>query len=259
MKAINKIVFIGAGNVATHLATNLKDKRFDIVQVYSRKKKSADFLAKKVDAESICNLNAVSEEADLYIIAVPDDALPEIAGKLKLENKLIVHTSGFHEMDILKSISARTGVFYPLQTFSKNRKINLSDVPFCIESKNINDIALLKSVAQTLSSDIRLMNSGKRRMVHLAAVFACNFANHMYFAANEILEQSNISFDILKPLIIETAAKIIKQTPEKAQTGPAYRGDVSVMKQHLKILKDKDIIELYKLMSDHIYKTHHSK
>lgn len=251
---IKNIVFIGAGNVATHLAVALKKKGFKITQVYSPTKKSASILASKVKASPTNNISEIYKTADLYVISVSDNALAEISSRIFLKNKLVVHTSGFHDMNILKGTSSRYGVLYPLQTFSKNSQPDFTKVPVCIEAKKKEDEKIIQQIAKKLSNDIRIINSASRRIIHIAAVFACNFANFMYISADKILNEKKIPFDILKPLIIETALKIISEKPLEVQTGPARRGDKKVMEQHLKMLDDKDLRELYELISNQIYK-----
>ncbi|MFH0866410.1 MAG: DUF2520 domain-containing protein [Bacteroidota bacterium] len=257
MRVIKNIILVGAGNVATHLATALFKKGFKIIQVYSRTEKSASELASKVKASSTNNISEISGMADLYIISVSDKALADISSRFFLKNMLVVHTSGFHDINILKGTSSRYGVLYPLQTFSKNRKPDFTKVPMCIEAKKNEDEKALKQFAKKLSTDVRILNSASRRIIHVAAIFACNFTNFMYSSAFNILIKKKIPFDILKPLIIETALKIISEKPSEVQTGPARRGDKKVMEQHLKMLDDKDLRELYKTISNQIYKTYH--
>jgi predicted short-subunit dehydrogenase-like oxidoreductase (DUF2520 family) len=254
--SIRNIVFIGAGNVATHLAVALNKKGFKIIQVYSHSKKSASILASRVKASPTADLSEISKIADLYIISVSDNALTEISSRIFLKDKLVVHTSGSHDISILKGISSRYGVFYPLQTFSKSRNPDFTKIPVCIEAKKKEDEKILMHIAMKLSNDVRVINSASRRIIHIAAVFACNFTNFMYSSADKILLEKKIPFDILKPLIIETAKKIISEKPSEVQTGPARRGDLKIMEKHLKMIDDKDLRELYKIISKQIYKTY---
>ncbi|HNW99316.1 MAG TPA: DUF2520 domain-containing protein [Bacteroidales bacterium] len=253
MHKLSKIVFIGAGNVASQLAVNFVQKKIKIVQVYSRTKISSSILASKINADSVNKISDIIPDADLYIISVSDNALPGIVKQLHVKDKLVVHTSGFHDMKVLKGTSDRIGVLYPLQTFSKNKKVDLKQVPFCIEALNKDDEILLINIAKKLSSNVRVMNSEKRRMIHLAAVFVCNFTNYMYISAEKILKNKKISFDILKPLILETASKVLSYKPSEMQTGPAVRGDKQVMEKHMEMLDDKNLRELYKIISNMIY------
>ncbi len=255
MKDIGKIVLLGSGNVATHLAIALKEAGKTIVQIYSRTLENAGFLAEKVKADFTTDIAKIESNADLYIIAVSDDALAEVANGIDVNNNLIVHTSGSAPMDILKSCSENRGVLYPLQTFSRSRNIDFGKVPLCIEANSIESRERLKNLALSLSDNIHFVDSEKRRVLHLAAVFACNFSNFMYTIAQKITEENNLSFDILKPLIEETAAKIEEITPVEAQTGPAVRGDEKIMKLHMDMLrKYPEFMEIYRLISEKIIK-----
>lgn len=258
MRKIKNIVFVGAGNVATQLATALHNKGCRILQVYSRTQNSAASLAKKVKARPIIRFSEISADTDLVIVSVTDNALTNLVLKLHQKNVLIVHTSGFHDIGVLKGTSSRYGVLYPLQTFSKEKNIDFRSIPFCIEAKNRSDEKLLKQLAWKLSPDVRVMDSASRRIAHLAAVFACNYTNHMYCVARNILAAKKIPFDILIPLITETAAKIQSDDPCRAQTGPAKRGDRKVMNEHIKMIKDEEIRSLYKILSRQIYKKYNS-
>lgn len=249
MSSIKNIIFFGAGNVASHMAVALKKKGFRILQVYSRTSRSAKQLAVKVKADAVVSISSIRKDADLYIVSVSDNVLQELLFGLDLHDRLIVHTSGFHELRILKNVSLHYGVLYPLQTFSRNQSVDFSKVPICIEAGKSADVKRLKSFASVLTSDIRVMDSTSRRIVHLAAIFACNFSNFMYSVAEEILSEKKIPFEVLRPLILETALKVMKENPGKVQTGPARRGDGKVMEQHLKMLSDKDQRDLYKKIS----------
>ena len=252
MKTQASIVLIGAGNVATQLGKNLFKAGYHISQVYSQHKTSSSALAKTLKAEPITDLTKLDPDAAIYIIAVKDDALAGIAKKIKLEKQLIVHTSGSVPMDVLKNVSENYGVFYPLQTFSKNKDVSFKTVPLCIEGNNKNASTTLQYFAKSISRNVQMINSGQRRVIHLAAVFACNFSNHMYAVAEGILQKEKLSLDLLKPLIEETAEKIKKGSPAKMQTGPAIRKDKKTMDAQLKMLKEKKLKAIYKLVSEHI-------
>ena len=254
-KAAFKITLIGAGNLATQLGIALKAKRFEIAQVYSRTKASASLLAKKLKAEAIIDLSAINTSSDLYIIAVKDDVIKKLAKKLKLKDKLIVHTSGSIDSKVLKSCSENYGVIYPLQTLSKNKKISFVNIPLCIEASNADSLKKLREVAEKISSEVYEIDSQKRKTLHLAAVFASNFTNYMYSVSEKILSKEKIPFKILLSLIEETANKVQTVSPKKAQTGPAIRKDKKTMDSHLEMLKkDKRTRELYKLISKGILK-----
>ena len=251
----NGIVVLGAGNVATHLSGALKNSGFLIKCVYSKTIESAKTLALKVNSQYTNEINQIPIEADLYIIAVKDEFIEDISKYLKLSNGIIVHTAGSISLDVFKNRFKNYGVLYPLQTFSKFREIDFANIPICIEANNKILESKLIDLSKCLSDSVYVINSEKRKMLHLAAVFACNFANHMYSAATEILKQSDISFDLLKPLIAETAQKAIDCDPQNAQTGPAIRNDQNVIHKHLELLKDNPEFEkIYKFVSDSIYK-----
>ena len=257
MKIIkHKIVIIGAGNVATQLGKTLKKSSYSILQVYSKHNSSASNLAKSLTCDYTTNPQQLNLTADIYIIAVNDDAIIEVVQQLTLKDKIVVHTSGSVEMDVLKPLTKNYGVFYPLQTFSKTNKVDFKTVPICLEASNTSSFKTLDLIAKSISTDVQKINSSQRKTIHLAAVFACNFSNHLYSIASSILESNNISFDILKPLIEETANKIKKGAPAEMQTGPAIRNDKKTMDKHLVMLSDnKEYQQLYKLLSKSIKAT----
>ncbi|MCK5029746.1 MAG: DUF2520 domain-containing protein [Bacteroidales bacterium] len=251
----NGIVILGAGNVATHLSVALKKAGFSIKCVYSKTIQAAKTLAIKVESHYTNEINQIPVEADLYIIAVKDEIIEEIIKHIKLKYGIIVHTAGSISMNVFENRFENYGVFYPVQTFSKSREVDFSNIPICIEANNKELENKLVDLAKCLSNSVHLIDSEKRKMLHLAAVFACNFANHMYSVATEILNKSGISFDLLKPLITETAQKAIDSDPIKAQTGPAVRNDQNVIQKHLELIKDNPEFEkIYRFVSESIYK-----
>lgn len=253
----NKIVLLGAGNVASHLGITLKEKGFSIVQVYSQTLESAKELGEKLNAESINDLSWVNTMADIYILSIKDNALPEILEKLPLKEGLFVHTAGSIPLEIFKEYGfSRYGVFYPLQTFSKEKNISFSNIPIFVEANTNDDELLLEQLAFMLSGKVFRLSSEKRKYLHLAAVFACNFVNHMYANAADILEKEGLAAEYLSPLIEETALKIRDMHPKDAQTGPAVRYDTNVINKHLELLNN-DFYKrsLYKLISESINKT----
>lgn len=248
--AIKEIVFIGAGRVATQLGLTLREKNKTIVQVYSRSLKSASDLAQQVNAKAITDLSLLSMEADLYIISVVDDAIKDIAAQLQLGHKLVVHTSGSVSMNSINKASQNFGVFYPLQTFDKKKRVDFTKLPICVEGSNAEVESELFALGRELSEDVRMISSGQRLFIHIAAVYACNFSNFMYLMGAEILEFAKVDFDILIPLIQETAHKISGNHPYNVQTGPALRGDKLTMQKHLEILKDHpEKFDMYKNIS----------
>lgn len=241
---MQKIILIGSGNVAHHLAQALYDAGHQILQVISKKKTSALALAKKVNADSASDFRNI-KKADFAIVAVNDDAIAEVVGKIK--KMPVAHTSG--------SVSVEnTAVFYPVQTFSKDIPLDLKEIPFCISAKDKAFEKTLIQVAESISNKVFQIENKHRKVLHLAAVFACNFSNQMYAIAQQLLVESDLDFNILKPLIAETANKIQVNDPQKVQTGPAKRKDLQTIKNHIALLEDKELINIYKLISNQILK-----
>lgn len=248
-----KIVIIGAGNLATQLGRTLHKAGYKILQVYSPSRKSAELLATKLNSTGITDIKKIDTGAFMYFISIKDDAIASFCKRLMLDNQLVVHTSGTVDAAVLKTCSKNYGVFYPLQTFSKDKPVDFKNIPVCIESNNKTSARLLERVARSITTNVQEVSSEQRKVLHLAAVFACNFSNHMYTIASEILLKHQLSFDLLKPLIAETADKVQGNDPAEMQTGPAKRKDTKTMKAHLKLLnKDKELKTIYKLISKHI-------
>jgi len=243
-----KVSILGGGNVAHHLAhVFFKRKGVFLVEVYNRTLESIHDLQ---DITAITNQLSKLKKADIYIICVADDAIELISNKLNQTDTLIVHTSGSTSIEVLRN-HKRIGVFYPLQTFSKDRKLNFKNIPICVEANKQKDLNLLSKLAVSIFNKRYLINSYQRKKLHIAAVFVNNFVNHLYHTANDLCDDNHVSFEILKPLIIETAKKIKEISPKKAQTGPARRGDQKTINKHLKELNEKQQ-EIYKLLSNSI-------
>lgn len=253
---LNKVVLIGAGNVATHLGKALLKTGYNVLQVYSRTVASASVLAEKLKTSSVISLEEVRCDADLYIVALKDAALQELIPQIVKgrEEALFVHTAGSIPMQIWKGHALRYGVLYPMQTFSKQREVNWPEVPFFIEAANKKDLEILKELAGQWSEKVYEATSEQRKYLHIAAVFACNFSNHMYALCNHLLSQHGIPFEVMLPLIDETARKVHEITPKAAQTGPAIRYDENVINRHLDMLRAEPTIqELYEKISKSIY------
>lgn len=248
-----KIVIIGSGNVATHLASALHDRGNQILQVFSRTYMNALALAESVEAEPIDSLNRVSDTADLYLFSIKDDALASVIQEMPHSKGIWVHTAGSISMDVFSERVNEFGVLYPLQTFSRDRKMHFNDIPLFIEASSESTLHILNTIAASLSGTVLHLPSQKRSLLHLAAVFACNFTNHMYKLAEEIIGEEDIPFDVLKPLIIETARKVMEMDPADAQTGPAVRYDEKVMQKHVDRLNTPQLKEIYKLLSESIH------
>ncbi len=262
IKPIRSIVLIGAGKLATQLGFALKKQDIAISQVFNRHPERGNKLAIKLGASYISDLSAIQKDADLYIIAVSDAAIPSIAAGLNIKNRLLVHTSGSVDMLELKVASSRTGVFYPLQTFSRHKRISFHGIPLCIEAEKKKDGRRLQELGNLLSHNVHFMNSEQRRFLHLTAVFANNFTNYMYTIAGDLLQEKNISFDLLKPLIHQTAINAGEGCPFCHQTGPAVRDDLEVMQSHLEMLgHHPDYKHLYQQISKSIiqFKKIHGK
>lgn len=243
------IVIIGSGNVAQHLITAfLQSDEIELIQVFSRQKESVSHL---ISSDKIVSDYVEIKQADLYLIAVSDNAIADVSAKLPFENRLVAHTSGSMPMEILDSKNRR-GVFYPLQTFTKNKPVDFKEIPICLEAEDEKDYKAIETVAKTISTVVQSISSEQRKALHVAAVFVCNFVNHLYKIGNEICEENQLSFELLKPLIIETAQKIIHLSPENAQTGPAKRNDSETINTHLNFLSDENQKEIYKLLTKSI-------
>ncbi|PTS94308.1 DUF2520 domain-containing protein [Pedobacter sp. HMWF019] len=253
-----RIVCLGSGNVATHMALAFKSTGAEFLQIWSKTLNHAEVLAVQTGARATDNLKEIDRNADIYIIAVKDDAIAEIAGTLNGVAGLIVHTSGATSIDVFKSAEIKHfGVLYPLQTFSKSKAVDFSKIPLCIEAGTAESQVLLKGIAKAISPLIYEVSSADRKLLHLAAVFACNFTNHLYHLGQEILEQSQLSFDLLRPLILETAEKVQTALPYDVQTGPAVRDDKQTLEKHLELLQDMpELAEIYKTLSKSIKKTY---
>lgn len=252
-----RIVLIGAGNVAHHLAPALLNAGLNLCQIYSRSIESARELGKKTGITYTADLFAVYPDCDVYIFCVSDDVLPSLFKSLRINKKaLVLHTSGSVPLSVFGSGFENYGVLYPLQTFSKKRALNFREVPLCIEASNEFSRKVVLSLAEKLSERVQEISSDKRKKLHLAAVFANNFTNHLYGMAGKMLEEEGLDFSLLRPLIFETAHKVMLLSPEEAQTGPARRGDESILSMHKSLLKnDKKRLMLYTLLSDSIKET----
>lgn len=250
-----RIVCIGSGNLATNLTLAWKEAGILVEQVFSRTEANAKALAGQLGCAWTVSIEEIINDADLYLFSLKDSALETVASKLPKNNGLWVHTAGSMPLAVFEPFATRRGVLYPLQTFSKGRRIDLGNVPFFLEANSEEDGAILEQLARAVSRDVRFLPSEKRRHLHLAAVFACNFVNHIYALADDILREEGIPFEVLLPLIDETAAKVHRLTPREAQTGPAIRYDENVIDKHLAMLdKAPGLKALYETLSRSIYK-----
>lgn len=251
-----KIALIGAGNVATHLGQALKEKGHTICQVYSRTELSAGTLAARLGCAFTTSLEEVTEEAELYIVSVKDAVMEEMIPVLVTRNPqaLFVHTAGSMPQNVWQGYAERYGVVYPMQTFSKQRPVDFAEVSFFVEAGKADDLCLLKELAGNLSPKVYEATSEQRRYLHIAAVFASNFANHMYAVCEHLLAQHGLPFEAMLPLIDETARKVHHLKPVQAQTGPACRNDLNVMAHHLEMLASEPVVAaMYELISKNIH------
>lgn len=255
-----RITIIGSGNVATHLGAAFKNAGHRIIQVYSRQIDHAALLAYHLKAEAIADLGQIDPETDIFVISVKDDSIAEVAAALASHQKLIVHTSGATSLDTLQQLTPNAGVFYPLQTFSKTKELDFSTVPLCVEGATEEITALLEEMAGTITRNIYRVSSDQRKILHLAAVFACNFPNYLYHVAQQLLADHQLDFNLLRPLIMETAEKVMVQEPGNVQTGPAVRHDVKTMDAHLSLITgNTGLQEIYQLLSQGIIKMDKAK
>lgn len=253
---IVSVVLLGTGNVGTHFARALSESGIEIRQIYSRSQENAEEVALPKNIQAISNLNEADTTADLWLISVSDDAIPEIAETLPDFNGIVAHTAGSITMDVLSRFKKR-GVFYPFQTLSKERRIDYNDVPFLIEGSDQETTQRLLKLAGILSAKVSQADSSLRATLHIAAVLSCNFVNHLYSLSADLLESGGLSFKYLTPLIKETTQKILYMSPQEAQTGPAIRNDKEVIDKHMERLSDNpSLSEIYRILSYDILKYH---
>lgn len=246
---------MGAGNVAIHLARAMRvSNKIELVQYYSRGLDNSSYFDPKIKHTD--NLNNL-EEADIYILALKDEVVEEFSKRLTHVKGLVVHTSGSLDLTALSSLS-RSGVLYPIQTFTKERSFSLKTIPIGVECNNPEDIKLLKSMASILTDHSFELDSQARKRIHLAAVFANNFSNYMFTISKQLCDDNNLSFDLLKPIIKETAEKINYMSPEEAQTGPARRNDHMIMETQEAQL-NSDLREIYRMISKSIQNKYNQK
>ena len=251
-----RVVLLGSGNVASFLFEAFSaSEKVKVVQVYNHSKASLSKFEAKVPVTSSFE---ELKEADVYLISVKDDAIAAIAENLKGKVSLVLHTSGAVPLGSLEG-HPRRGVFYPLQTFSKNREVLNRNIPFCLEASRPEDLELLKQLAREISGTPFEVSSEQRKKLHLAAVFVCNFVNHLYVIGEGLCRENDLPFEILQPLILETAEKAVHSSPSENQTGPAKRNDQSTIEAHLDLINSKENKEIYQLLTRAIQTTHGKK
>lgn len=248
---MKKIILIGSGSVATNLALNLDKNKYSVQQVFSRTKENAEILAKKINADFTNDINKL-QKGDITLLCIKDDFIASF-----LEGKLfqnLIHTSGSANINVLKNSAQDFGVLYPLQTFNKEVKINFTEIPILIEASTVKFKKVVLELASSLSNKVINITSKKRRQIHIAAVFACNFSHHMLSISKEIMDNEDLDYSLLLPLIEQNNKKSLLEDPQKLQTGPAKRNDVKLINEHIKEIKNLHHKDIYRLLSDNIIK-----
>jgi predicted short-subunit dehydrogenase-like oxidoreductase (DUF2520 family) len=246
---IQKIVILGAGRLAVNLSMAIHKKGYEIAEVCNRTEKRGRSLARRLGAKYVPQPEMITQDADLYIVAVSDNAIPDILERITTD-RLMVHTSGSVGMDILQKASQNYGVIYPPQTFTAGKLIPFRKIPLCIEASSKINLEILRSFADSISDKVYEINSEQRRVVHLSAVFASNFSNYLISVSEELLREKGIDFGILEPIIRQTARNTLKGDVFTLQTGPAVRGDQETIRQHLELLSSHpDYKEIYDLIT----------
>lgn len=256
MTEIKKVAFVGSGNVTTHLSKVFFNANIDIIGFYGRNLQSAQLLAKrhKTNFGKLTELKASA--ADLIIVSVPDHAIDEVLKLIPSCDTIVAHTSGSLSIDVLKNASTHPAVFYPLQTFSKDKDVDFTEVPVMLEARKEADLIELEYLAQRISNKVFRINSAQRKKIHIAAVFSSNFTNYLFHIAEDLLRREQVPFEVIQPLIEETTRKIKELRPFEAQTGPAVRRDLETINTHLDDLKEiPEYQEIYELLSHHIIKS----
>lgn len=240
------ITFLGFGNVNSHLCKAFFNSgNVAVKQIYNHREiELPDYLQEVQLVTQLTDL----KKADVYIIGIPDDEIAAFSQRLPEQNGLVVHTSGSVDIQALFPHSSR-GIFYPLQTFSRKKEINFKNIPICLEAGDASDLVLLQQLGNCISEKVVEINSEQRAQLHLAAVFVNNFVNHLYAISEEILAEKKLDFDLLKPLIAETASKIEYLNPSEAQTGPAKRNDLNTLQKHVALLENSPYREIYKSLT----------
>ena len=256
-----KVVSIGAGNLSTHISKALQNAGFEMIQVYSRTDTSAKDLAGLLQTPYTTNIGSIVNDASLYVISVSDDAIGSLCEGLPLTDGVVIHTAGSVPMNVFAGRFKNYGVMYPLQTFSKLRQVDFSEIPVFIEANAQDTLQSLRRVAEAISGKVYEASSEERMKLHLAAVFGSNFVNHLYHLSAQLAQQAGFDFNVLSPLILETTHKaLVSGNPKEVQTGPAVRNDQSVMRKHMDMLAShSEWKEIYAILSENIRKTSKSR
>ncbi|WP_088655279.1 Rossmann-like and DUF2520 domain-containing protein [Geofilum rhodophaeum] len=254
-----KVVIIGSGNVATHLGMALKNTGCIILEVFSRQMHNAECLAAMLEARAGTDLSKINREADLYLLSVSDASISAVAAALPPLKGVVAHTAGSIGMEELERFPLH-GVLYPFQTFTKEKEVDFKTVPVLYEGNRSASRKMLNEVALSISGKVQKASGARRKALHVAAVFACNFVNHLYTLANDLMEKEGLDFSLLEPLIRETTQKALTMKPADAQTGPARRGDRLVSQAHLETLEAYPAQhDVYALLSESIFRYFRTK
>lgn len=254
---LQSVVLIGSGNVAWHLAKAMSKAGLTVVQVFSPHIDHARELAAGLGAEAINSYSEITADADFYLISVPDGKIAAVVAGMPVVHGIVCHTAAITPIQVLEKFQYY-GIFYPFQTFSKNREVDLLSVPFCLEASSPDVLNTLQLLARKFSKSVYVMDLGQREKLHVAGVLVNNFTNHLFATAEDFLKENGMNAAMLLPLARETVAKILELSPDEAQTGPARRGDISTIEKHLDILKNKnDLKEIYQIFSQQILKKYH--
>jgi predicted short-subunit dehydrogenase-like oxidoreductase (DUF2520 family) len=250
---IRTVVLLGAGNLAWHFGHWFESVGVKVVQVFSRTPKAGEGLAAELKTGYTNRLDLLVSDADLYLLAVTDDAIPSLVRQSVFGHRFVLHAAGSVPMEVFSEKLKNFGVLYPLQTFTHGKQLDFNEIPLFIEANNARNLEKLNVLAHKLSGRVYTVDSEKRAYLHLAAVIASNFTNHMFAVTDHLLKERNLSFELLKPLILETISKALQMPPLQAQTGPAVRGNLQVIEKHMAILDGHpEIKELYRVISESI-------
>jgi predicted short-subunit dehydrogenase-like oxidoreductase (DUF2520 family) len=252
------ILMVGAGNLAWHLGIAMKSSELHITQVWSRHLNNAEELAKELSCIATDNIEDISNFNGIILFCIPDHVIPFFASKIKNTNSIIVHTSGSTNISVIEKHASQSGVFYPLQTFIKSKPDKkFKDVPVLIESTTPHVDEILVFWTNAIEARLYRLNSQQRMNIHVAAVFSCNFTNHMISIAKDLAQENNLDFNLLKPLITETLTNLLHFNSKEIQTGPAIRKDTDTIQKHLNSLSSHpDYAKIYSFVTDSIIKMH---
>lgn len=255
-----RIVILGSGNVAYSLAKAVAKSELDLVQIYARNIQEGSYLAEQCNCKFTSDIEQL-EPADLYIISVNDRSIEQLARKIKAKDSVVAHTAGSVAMDVLAASTKNYAVIYPLQTFTKGRDMDFEHIPIMIEGSTTHAKACARLFAERISKNVLEVDSEARKVIHLSAVFTCNFVNHMYVIGERLVESHNLSFDLLKPLIEETTRKALEvESPVLTQTGPALRNDYQTKAVHCDMLMQQpELKTMYINLSNSIWETSKKK